>query len=312
MDNERAGKGSSVIRLPDNYTVIDVETTGLSPQWDSLIEISALRFRDNELLETRSSLINPGFEIDDFITELTGITNEDLSTAPDFRSISESFYGFLGDDLLVGHNIPFDINFLYDNFLNSGLPEFSNDFINTLRFSRKLHPELKHHRLDDICSFYQCYEARDLHRSENDCLMTNAIYQELKKEAIDKFGSEDAFADQYKRHYRKVHVKDLLEMKPSVDNIDPDNPLFEKTVVFTGTLERFLRKDAQQVVVNFGGINGNTVTKKTDFLVMGNNDYCSTIKDGKSSKQKKAEALILKGQNLTILPEDVFYEMIMN
>ncbi len=65
-----------------------------------------------------------------------------------------------------------------------------------------------------------------------------------------------------------------------------------------------------QAVVNIGGICGDSVTKKTNFLILGNNDFCMSIKEGKSSKQKKAEALILKGQDLMILSESAFFEYI--
>ena len=63
------------------------------------------------------------------------------------------------------------------------------------------------------------------------------------------------------------------------------------------------------MVVNHGGLCGDRVTKQTDFLVLGNNDYCKTIKDGKSSKQKRAEQLKLSGSNIEILSENAFYDM---
>lgn len=65
-----------------------------------------------------------------------------------------------------------------------------------------------------------------------------------------------------------------------------------------------------QVVANLGGINADNVTKKTNYLILGNNDYCKSIKDGKSSKQKKAEKLQLDGHDIQIIPENVFYDMI--
>ena len=65
-----------------------------------------------------------------------------------------------------------------------------------------------------------------------------------------------------------------------------------------------------QIVADLGGINGDTVTKKTNFLILGNNEYCSSIKNGKSNKQKRAEALILSGADLQILSENTFYELI--
>ena len=103
---------------------------------------------------------------------------------------------------------------------------------------------------------------------------------------------------------------DLRTLTSANININPDNPFYGKECVFTGKLERMVRADAAQLVVNLGGTAGNNVTKKTNFLILGNNDYCSTIKNGKSSKQKKAEQLILSGASLEIIPEDVFYEML--
>ena len=71
-----------------------------------------------------------------------------------------------------------------------------------------------------------------------------------------------------------------------------------------------LRKEAMQLVVNCGGIIDKNVTKQTNFLILGNNDYCSSIKDGKSKKQKKAEELKLRGLDIEILDENVFYKML--
>lgn len=82
-----------------------------------------------------------------------------------------------------------------------------------------------------------------------------------------------------------------------------------KHCVFTGKLEKMIRKDAMQLVVNVGGILDNSVTKKTNYLILGNNDYCSSIKDGKSSKHKKAEKYKLEGQDIEIIDEDTFYNL---
>ena len=86
--------------------------------------------------------------------------------------------------------------------------------------------------------------------------------------------------------------------------------MYQKVCCFTGKLENLQRKDAMQLVVDLGGIVANSVTKKTNYLILGNNDYCPTIKDGKSSKQKKAEKLKLSGQDIDIISENTFYEML--
>ena len=105
----------------------------------------------------------------------------------------------------------------------------------------------------------------------------------------------------------KTSAKDIV-----TDNTDFDitHPLYGKLCVFTGTLEKMSRKEAMQIVVDFGGEVGNSVTKKTNYLILGNNDYCPSIKNGKSTKQTKAESLKLLGQDIDIISENVFYDMV--
>ena len=122
----------------------------------------------------------------------------------------------------------------------------------------------------------------------------------------------EEFKRSFQKHYKnqdKLKAKDIIA---DVNEFDVDNLLYQKVCVFTGELERMPRKEAMQIVVNLGGICGDGVTSKTNYLILGNNDYCKTIKDGRSSKQKKAEELKLKGQDIEIISEDVFYDMIDN
>jgi DNA polymerase-3 subunit epsilon len=94
------------------------------------------------------------------------------------------------------------------------------------------------------------------------------------------------------------------------DEFDTAHPLYGKTCVFTGVLERMTRREAMQLVVNIGGLVADNVTKETNFLILGNNDYKASIKEGKSTKQKKAEDMKLKGKDIEIMPEKVFYDLI--
>lgn len=299
----REQKGKSLLIFPSDYTVIDIETTGLSPEYDDIIEISALKYRNKELTEKFSTLVNPTYEISDFITQLTGITNEMLAPAPIISDVLPQFLDFLGDDIMVGHNIHFDINFLYDNSMQHLSKPLSNDFVDTLRIARLLYKENKHNRLCDLAKqFDLSYD--NAHRAEFDCLLTNNILSIFENEFKDKYGDE-------------ANLSSLLSHTPKAGDItttntefDITNPIYDKTVVFTGALEKMVRQDAMQIVVDLGGINGNGVTKKTNYLVLGNNDYCSTIKDGKSSKQKKAEEYKLQGYDIEIIPENVFYDMV--
>lgn len=311
MSNKRINKGKSIIDFPADYVILDLETTGLSSSWDKIIEFGAIKVRNNEVIDTYSTLINPGFLIDQFIIDITGISNEDLENAPVIDNVIDDIISFIGEDILIGHNIvSFDSNFLYDSILSLRNKALTNDLIDTLRISRKLCKDINHHRLDDLIDYFSI-SVDERHRALGDCLITFDLFNYLKEKTILEYGSIDLFKDEYLVSYnknkRRLNLKDL---SCQVDSIDESNPFYKKVCVFTGTLEEMTREVAAQTVLNLGGIPANGVTKKTNYLILGNNDYCKSIKDGKSTKQKKAEEYIVKGQDLTIIPEEIFYEMI--
>lgn len=301
--SKRELKGKSLTAILPDYTVLDIETTGLDPSFDEIIEVSAIRVRGNSVCDTFSSLVKPASPVDDFIVELTGITNEMLDTAPTISDVFPRFIQFVGDDVIVGHNVNFDINFLYDTSSILSLAPFKNDFIDTMRLSRKLFPEAKNHKLGTLAQLFNIPQPVS-HRSAADCDTTNSIYRH-----ISQYVSENEI-DLSALFAKKRYTCKAADIQAEVDSFGEDSPFFGKVCVFTGVLEKMVRRDAMQIVVNMGGICGDSVTAKTNYLILGNNDYCSSIKDGKSSKQKKAEGLILKGKDLSIISEDVFYDMI--
>ena len=308
--NNRPNKGKSLISFPNDCTVLDLETTGLYPQYDEIIEFAAIRIRGGVPVESFSSLASHGddFYLDDFIQELTGITQKMIDQAPDISVVFPRFLEFVGEDIVIGHNVNFDVNFIYDLCSFQGLTPFSNNYVDTMRISRRLHPEHRHHRLCDLCE--RCgIDYVGAHRSLADCDLAFRCFCRLKDEALSLYGDEESFLRSVSRRSNKSQFKPS-EIKAECDVFDESHPLYGMVCVFTGALEKMPRREAAQYVVNLGGIVSNTVTSKTNFLILGNNDYCRSIKDGKSTKQKKAEGLILKGQDLQILPESVFYDMI--
>lgn len=285
-------------KIINDYCVLDLETTGLSFDYDEIIEIGILKIRDNKIIDTFSQLVKPHREIDGFITELTGITQEMLNDKPSFHDIKNDVLGFINGDLIVGHNTYFD-----KNFLENGVGhELDNEYIDTLQFSRKIYPELKSHRLEDMVNFLSL--SSNEHRALEDCISTKELYDCIKKEMDQK---NLKISDLFIKHNSKI---DIDKMKPDTDYIDEENFFYNKHCVFSGKLEKLLRKEAMQLVINAGGILDKSVTKSTNFLILGNNDYCSLIKDGKSSKQKKAEALKLQGQDIETIDENTFYKLI--
>lgn len=300
-------KGISLLSLPDNYIVLDLETTGYNPHFDEIIEVACIRYSGSEKIDSFHSYVQPTpygddsiHYVDDFITKLTGITDDMLVTAPKFKDIANELYDYLGDSVIVGHNVNFDINFLYDNFLKCLGCEFKNDYLDTMRLSRIDLPDLPHHRLKDLKEYFSIDGVQ--HRALNDCQITHTVLSKL----LDYIQENNVDLERY------LHPKrfDLTSLTGDVTLNDPSNPLYGKHCVFTGKLQRFVRKDAAQIVCNIGGCCDNSVTKKTNFLIIGGLDDIPLVKDGKSTKMKKAEKLILDGQDLKILSESTFYDLI--
>ena len=305
----REGRGKSLLALPDNYTVIDLETTGLSAVYDEIIELAGLKVKDGIVVDEFQQLIKPLVPISNFITEMTGISNEMVEHAPDISNMIGEFIDWIGDDVVVGHNVLFDINFIYDASALILGKSFSNNYINTIRIAKKLVKDLPRYRLCDLCDYYGI-KTEGAHRALCDCMMTNELFKRMKSEILEKNLSEILLAPHVIRHYyNSLDAKNFTSQIPPEEQ-DTTHPLYGKTICITGVLEKFTRAEAMQIIANIGGINCNSVTKKTDYLVLGCNDYNPLVKDGKSGKQKKAEEYALKGTGISIMDEHTFYDLL--
>lgn len=133
----------------NEFVVFDIETTGLNPYSDDIIEIGAVKIRDGEIVDRYNQLINPGRTISDFTTQLTSITNDDLKDKPSFEECKDDFYNFFKDSILVAHNAEFDIGFIKRKYSNYGI-YVDNPYADTLKISRHTLKDLKRHKLDIV------------------------------------------------------------------------------------------------------------------------------------------------------------------
>lgn len=298
-------KGVAINHLLENYVMLDIETTGFSPINDRIIELAALKVVNNNVVDTFQTLVDPQCEISPHITGLTGIDNSMVDNKPCIEGVLPSFIDFVGENIILGHNVSFDINFIYDNWARHFGMQFSNDYQDTLTISRRLFPNLSSHRLNFLIAQFNIVNE-SAHRALSDCYATYELYNYIQKYMMVKdIDLQMVLNSRIKR--RSKPKKPIGKMGTAVQDFDTDNPLYNKTVVFTGTMDCLVRSDAIQLVLDNGGICPTTVTRGTDILVLGNGSYNAyKTREIKSIKIKKAEANIAKGKELAIISEQTF------
>lgn len=175
-------RGRLLNKYTPDYVVFDLETTGISPENDAVIEISAVKVKNGEVVEEFSTLVNPKRPIPYGARRVNGITDEMVADAPLFVDVLRDFLAFAGDDVLVGHNIhSFDMKFLYRDARKfyGRLPD--NDYVDTLMMARKQLPNLPHHRLVDLAKYYHI-SSKGAHRALNDCHMNQKVFERMAAE----------------------------------------------------------------------------------------------------------------------------------
>lgn len=170
-----------------DFVCIDLETTGLNPKKDRIIEIGAVKVRDGKIIDTFEQLVNPKQVLEERIEVLTGITSKELEDKPVIKEVLPALQIFLGEDVLVGHRILFDYSFLKRAFINEKI-SFERKGIDTLKLARKFVTESESKRLEALCQYYGIrYRA---HRALEDARATVELYQKLTEE----YYKEEEFA----------------------------------------------------------------------------------------------------------------------
>lgn len=170
-----------------DYLALDVETTGLSPEKDRMIEIGAVKYKNGEAAGEFSCLVRACQPLPLRITELTGITEEMLADGLEEGEAVTAFLAFAQDmPVLLGHNIIFDYSFMKAAALRCGL-EFEREGLDTLSFAKKLHPELESRSLTALCAHYGIVQER-AHRAAEDAVSAHRLYRALTAEFPDYAG----------------------------------------------------------------------------------------------------------------------------
>lgn len=161
----------------NNYVALDLETSGLNPPSDKIIEIGMAKIVDGEITEEYKTLVNPGVHLNARITSLTGISDDMLKGQPYIEDLIEDILQFIGELPLLGHNIIFDYSFLKKAAVNAK-KTFEKEGIDTLKMARRLLPEVEHKNLDYLCAYFHI-DAGNSHRAYDDAISAKQLYEKL-------------------------------------------------------------------------------------------------------------------------------------
>ncbi len=163
---------------PREYVVMDIETTGLDPQADEIIELAAIKVMNGDERETFSCIVKPAKDVPQSILQLTGLSKSDLEDGEDAHSAIDRFLSFVGYCPLVAHNVSFDLAFLQAMAQQLGFDEIENETIDTLDLAKKKHPRLKSYRLGGLAEHFGI-DIKELHRALPDARATRQLFLQL-------------------------------------------------------------------------------------------------------------------------------------
>jgi len=218
-------RGESNALLSDaTYVVFDIETTGLSVTYDTLIEIAGVKIKNGAILGKFSELIDPKREISQFTENLTGITNQMVQGKRTLKDVLKDFNDFTKDCILVAHNADFDLGFVEYNNRNFGIANRMNPSIDTLILAKVLLPENRRYSLDRLCKDFKI-PLDNHHRAINDAEATTEVFLHLlkmvKKQGYNRFRDMNLMIDRnlvYTYPY-PTHINLMVKQQVGLKNM---------------------------------------------------------------------------------------------
>ena len=188
LSHERTG-----LVFEADYTVVDIETTGFDYTKDKIVEISAVRVRDHEVVDHFQGFNNKS-RLGKFLEENSPITIDDIKGGIAPEQLLQQFLDFLSDDPMIGHNIGFDLTFLRYNLHYYGFGDLINEFVDTMLIGKHYAtPDWRHHRVDDYIAHYPDevgFDNLPQHSAYNDVLIEQRIYEVERGILGDDFGEK--------------------------------------------------------------------------------------------------------------------------
>jgi DNA polymerase-3 subunit epsilon len=175
---------SKLLKIEDaEFCIVDIETNGSKIEKHQIIEIGAVKVKNNEIIDTYESLVYTK-EINKHITEITGIKVEDTKDAPDLKTVMYKFKEFLGDAIFVAHDVKFDYNFISSSMQKIGLPPLLNRSLCSLSLAQRTIVSYRY-SLSYLNEFFNLYPNATHHRAMSDVITTYELFKLCMKD-LDK------------------------------------------------------------------------------------------------------------------------------
>jgi len=202
--------------FPGGVVFFDLETTGLSPLFDRVIEFAGIKVLRGSEPETLSMLIKPDIEISEENSAIHGITNEDVANAPSESETAPLIKEFIGNLPLVAHNSKFDIGFLMSMYHRCGIETDNNSVYCSCNLSRKLNKDAKNHRLSTLCEQFKI-SLENHHRALDDTIACLQVFHAVceKSRDIRAIGSSSILyqAGEFKKAFDKMMPEKMKELE---------------------------------------------------------------------------------------------------
>ncbi|HZV68877.1 MAG TPA: exonuclease domain-containing protein [Saprospiraceae bacterium] len=197
------------------YSILDLETTGLFPAYhDKIVEISLISIDENgSILDSYQTLVNPNRDVG--ATRIHGITAEMVVDAPSFSEISLHILSIIDNSVVVGHNVNFDINFLNNELLNTGISDYTISGLCTIELSKILSIDAPKRNLEALCNFFDI-ENENAHTAYGDCHSTKELFLKLYNIYKRQFGIDHFIENYYNKYYLKIN--NAIELNSRIEH----------------------------------------------------------------------------------------------
>ncbi|WP_437952945.1 exonuclease domain-containing protein [Sorangium sp. So ce296] len=276
-----------------SFVVIDVETA--NPDLSSICQVGIASFRDGKLHESWGSLVNPEDFFHAINVSIHGIDESSVCSAPKWTSVYETLRPWLAQRLVVSHTA-FDRAALLRACQKHGLAPHQCSWIDSARIARRAWPSFARSGYGLANVAKQLGITFRHHDAQEDARAAGEI---VLRAAADTGLSVERWIE---RVLQPINLSAPLEA-------NPNGPLYGEVLVFTGTLS-LPRREAAEAASAAGCEVTDSVTKRTTLLVVGDQDIRRLAGEEKSSKHRKAEELIAKGQQIRILCESDFKHLL--